>query len=61
VPTHKSVLFGHHFAAIAGAGPLNEAPYIQSSMQSNYIPAVSGGYFSVMKNQHEKPDSPRCC
>ncbi len=22
VPTNKSVLFGHHFAAIAGAGPL---------------------------------------
>src|SRR6185369_11969531 len=22
VPTHKWVLFGHHFAAIAGAGPL---------------------------------------
>ncbi len=22
VPTHKAVLFGHHFAAIAGAGPL---------------------------------------
>ncbi|MCF5327618.1 carbon starvation protein A, partial [Pseudomonas lurida] len=22
VPTHKNVLFGHHFAAIAGAGPL---------------------------------------
>ena len=22
VPTHKGVLFGHHFAAIAGAGPL---------------------------------------
>ncbi len=22
VPTHKSVVFGHHFAAIAGAGPL---------------------------------------
>ncbi|HEY9789750.1 MAG TPA: carbon starvation CstA family protein, partial [Candidatus Obscuribacterales bacterium] len=22
VPTHKAVVFGHHFAAIAGAGPL---------------------------------------
>lgn len=22
VPTHRNVLFGHHFAAIAGAGPL---------------------------------------
>jgi carbon starvation protein len=36
---------------------LNEAPYVPSV----YTPVAASGYFSVMKNQHQNPDSPRCC
>ena len=36
-PTHKWVLFGHHFAAIAGAGPLI-GPVL--AMQFGYLPGL---------------------
>lgn len=39
VPTDKKVLFGHHFAAIAGAGPL-VGPVLAAQM--GYLPACSG-------------------
>lgn len=37
VPTHRTVLFGHHFAAIAGAGPL-VGPVLAAQM--GYLPGV---------------------
>ncbi|MDC8785551.1 carbon starvation CstA family protein [Roseateles koreensis] len=37
VPTHKGVLFGHHFAAIAGAGPL-VGPVLAAQM--GYLPGL---------------------
>ncbi len=37
VPTHKWVLFGHHFAAIAGAGPL-VGPILAAQM--GYLPGT---------------------
>lgn len=37
VPTHRNVLFGHHFAAIAGAGPL-VGPVLAAQM--GYLPGV---------------------
>ncbi len=37
VPTHKHVLFGHHFAAIAGAGPL-VGPVLAAQM--GYLPGL---------------------
>ncbi|MCJ2014061.1 carbon starvation CstA family protein [Methylobacterium sp. J-076] len=37
VPTNKSVLFGHHFAAIAGAGPL-VGPVLAAQM--GYLPGM---------------------
>lgn len=37
VPTHKGVLFGHHFAAIAGAGPL-VGPVLAAQM--GYLPST---------------------
>src|SRR3990167_184492 len=37
VPTHKAVLFGHHFAAIAGAGPLI-GPVLAAQM--GYLPGT---------------------
>ncbi|QJD86560.1 carbon starvation CstA family protein [Cohnella herbarum] len=37
VPTHKGVLFGHHFAAIAGAGPL-VGPVLAAQM--GYLPGA---------------------
>jgi carbon starvation protein len=37
VPTHKGVLFGHHFAAIAGAGPLI-GPILAAQM--GYLPGA---------------------
>ena len=37
VPTEKSVLFGHHFAAIAGAGPL-VGPVLAAQM--GYLPGT---------------------
>ncbi len=37
VPTHKQVLFGHHFAAIAGAGPL-VGPVLAAQM--GYLPGT---------------------
>ena len=37
VPTNKSVLFGHHFAAIAGAGPL-VGPILAAQM--GYLPGT---------------------
>ncbi len=39
VPTNKYVLFGHHFAAIAGAGPL-VGPILAAQM--GYLPAFCG-------------------
>lgn len=37
VPTNKTVLFGHHFAAIAGAGPL-VGPVLAAQM--GYLPGM---------------------
>ena len=37
VPTNKYVLFGHHFAAIAGAGPL-VGPILAAQM--GYLPGT---------------------
>jgi carbon starvation protein len=37
VPTHRAVLFGHHFAAIAGAGPL-VGPVLAAQM--GYLPGM---------------------
>ena len=37
VPTNKAVLFGHHFAAIAGAGPL-VGPVLAAQM--GYLPGL---------------------
>ncbi|MBB4842454.1 carbon starvation protein [Paucibacter oligotrophus] len=37
VPTHKGVLYGHHFAAIAGAGPL-VGPVLAAQM--GYLPGL---------------------
>ncbi|MGC7220016.1 carbon starvation CstA family protein, partial [Mycobacteroides abscessus subsp. massiliense] len=37
VPTNKYVLFGHHFAAIAGAGPL-VGPVLAAQM--GYLPGM---------------------
>lgn len=37
VPTNKAVLFGHHFAAIAGAGPL-VGPILAAQM--GYLPSM---------------------
>ncbi len=37
VPTDKKVLFGHHFAAIAGAGPL-VGPVLAAQM--GYLPGM---------------------
>ncbi|PZP58819.1 MAG: carbon starvation protein A, partial [Pseudoxanthomonas spadix] len=37
VPTNKHVLFGHHFAAIAGAGPL-VGPVLAAQM--GYLPGL---------------------
>lgn len=39
VPTNKWVLYGHHFAAIAGAGPL-VGPVLAAQM--GYLPACCG-------------------
>src|SRR5574344_1130342 len=47
VPTNKNVLFGHHFAAIAGAGPL-VGPILAAQM--GYLPSMLwilvGGVFA---------------
>ena len=47
VPTNKYVLFGHHFAAIAGAGPL-VGPVLAAQM--GYLPGMlwilAGGVFA---------------
>jgi carbon starvation protein len=45
VPTQKSVLFGHHFAAIAGAGPL-VGPVLAAQM--GYLPGVLWILFGVV-------------
>lgn len=45
VPTHKSVLFGHHFAAIAGAGPL-VGPVLAAQM--GYLPGTLWIIFGVV-------------
>ncbi len=44
VPSPKGVLFGHHFAAIAGAGPLVGPRWPRSSA----LPRVSSGYWSAL-------------
>ena len=45
VPTNKWVLFGHHFAAIAGAGPL-VGPFLAAQM--GYLPGTIWILVSVM-------------
>lgn len=45
VPTHKLVLFGHHFAAIAGAGPL-VGPILAA--QFGYLPGTLWIIFGVV-------------
>lgn len=45
VPTHKWVLFGHHFAAIAGAGPL-VGPILAAQM--GYLPGTLWILFGVI-------------
>lgn len=45
VPTNKTVLFGHHFAAIAGAGPL-VGPVL--SAQMGYLPGTLWIIFGVV-------------
>ncbi|NUS61451.1 MAG: carbon starvation protein A, partial [Lysobacter sp.] len=45
VPTQKSVLFGHHFAAIAGAGPL-VGPVLAAQM--GYLPGMLWILFGVV-------------
>ena len=45
VPTEKSVLFGHHFAAIAGAGPL-VGPMLAAQM--GYLPGTLWILFGVV-------------
>jgi len=44
VPTNKWVLFGHHFAAIAGAGPL-VGPVLAA--RDGYLPHAPCGFSSV--------------
>ncbi len=44
-PTHKGVLFGHHFAAIAGAGPL-VGPVLAAQM--GYLPGTLWIIFGVV-------------
>lgn len=49
VPTDKKVLFGHHFAAIAGAGPL-VGPVLAAQM--GYLPGMIwllAGWFSPVR------------
>ena len=43
-PTSKWVLFGHHFAAIAGAGPL-VGPVL--AVQFGYFPGFYGWYLEL--------------
>lgn len=38
VPINKKILFGHHFAAIAGAGPLVVGPVLAAQM--GYLPGI---------------------
>ncbi|MEO6264005.1 MAG: carbon starvation CstA family protein [Luteimonas sp.] len=45
VPTHRGVLFGHHFAAIAGAGPL-VGPVLAAQM--GYLPGLLWILFGVV-------------
>ena len=45
VPTHNGVLFGHHFAAIAGAGPL-VGPVLAAQM--GYLPGTLWIIFGVV-------------
>jgi len=45
VPTSRGVLFGHHFAAIAGAGPL-VGPVL--AMQFGYLPGILWIVFGVV-------------
>ena len=45
VPTQKTVLFGHHFAAIAGAGPLG-GPVLAAQM--GYLPGLLWILFGVV-------------
>ena len=45
VPTHKGVLFGHHFAAIAGAGPL--VGHVLAA-QMGYLPGTLWIIFGVV-------------
>ena len=45
VPTHKGIVFGHHFAAIAGAGPL-VGPVLAAQM--GYLPGTLWILFGVV-------------
>ncbi|SJN35438.1 Carbon starvation protein A [Luteococcus japonicus LSP_Lj1] len=45
MPTHRVVVFGHHFAAIAGAGPLVE-PVLAAQM--GYLPGTLWIVFGVI-------------
>ena len=45
VPTHRTILFGHHFAAIAGAGPL-VGPVLAAQM--GYLPGTLWILFGVV-------------
>lgn len=45
LPTHRTVVFGHHFAAIAGAGPL-VGPVL--SIQMGYLPGTLWIIFGVV-------------
>ena len=42
VPTNRYVLFGHHFAAIAGAGPL-VGPVLAAQMGYLLVPVAARG------------------
>ena len=42
VPTNRYVLFGHHFAAIAGAGPL-VGPVLAARQNAPMIPRITQG------------------
>ena len=48
IPTNKFVLFGHHFAAITGAGPL-VGPMLAA--QFGYSPGIGGGRSAHAANE----------
>ena len=58
VPTNRWIVFGHHFAAIAGAGPL-VGPILAAQM--GYLPGtlwiLAGGVFFYFIRDAEQGDS----